>query len=169
MIKKRDNVKNNYARLTVRDFDRFDCVTISKGVYLILAFILRGYLIWIISVTNMNDRVAIIEWLYPQKAMFYLSLCSGALGLFIVLIFSLRRPNAALWVQWCWHHCRYFIISALLFDLIVSLVGYIRYELLSFHWLVLQAIVVLLAIMFLFTNRKFQLNLREFPEQINSN
>ncbi len=158
--------KHEYAGYSVQDFDKFDCLKISKWVYLSLIFILRGYIVWLMSVTNMKDRVAIIQWIYPETSLFYLSLGSGTFGVFIVLVLSLRRPEAKTWVQKCWQHGKEILTLALLFDLAICLVGFFYWHLLSLTWLITQAIVVLGLIIMLNISKKFAINLAEFPEKL---
>jgi hypothetical protein len=158
--------EHNYSGYSVQDFDNFDCLKVSKWVYLSLVFILRGYVVWLMSVTNMKDRVGIIQWIYPETSLFYLSLGSGALGIFIVLVLSLRRPNAKHWVKKCWQHVKGILTVALLFDLIICLVGFFYWHLLSLTWLITQAIIVGGLIIMLNISKKFTINIAEFPEPL---
>jgi hypothetical protein len=155
-----------YAQYSVNDFDKFDCVKLSKTIFLILAFVLRGYLIWIISVSNMQDKVGIMQWVFPEKEMFYLSLVSGSIGLFIALIISLRRPDAAEWVKWSWRQTRILLVFAMFFDLLISVLGFTFFQLLSMPWLMVQACLAVVASIYLFKNKKVAINLAEFPEKI---
>jgi hypothetical protein len=158
--------KHVYAHYSVQDFDKFDCLKISKWVYLSLLFILRGYVVWLMSVTNMKDRVGIIQWIYPDTSLFYLSLGSGALGLFIVLVLSLRRPSAKAWVQKCWRRGKVILTFALLFDLVICLIGFFYWHLLSLTWLISQAVIVGGLIIMLNISKTFAINLSEFPEKL---
>jgi len=155
-----------YADYSIEDFDNFDCLKLSKGVYLLLLFVLRGYLVWIMSVTNMQDRVGVIQWIYPDPALFYLSLLSGAVGLFVVLVISLRRPEAPNWVRFCWRHCHLILLASLAFDFVISLAGHLYWQLLSSSWLVVQASIIGGFVVFIFRSRRFSINLREFPEKL---
>lgn len=157
---------NKYQDYSVNDFDKFDCLKLSKRFYLALIFILRGYLVWLMSVTNMRDRVATIEWLYPEKNLFFLSLASGVLGLFVVLILSLRKPDAPTWVKTCWPHCRAILVIALLFDLLINLIAFYVWQLQSISWLITQGVIVVTLITVCFTSKRIQLNLAEFPETL---
>ena len=158
--------KHNYSNYSVQDFDNFDCLKISKWVYLSLIFILRGYVVWLMSVTNMKDKVGIIQWIYPETSLFYLSLGSGALGFFIVVVLSLRRPNAKSWVKFFWRHVKAIIILALLFDFIICITGFFYWHLLSLTWLITQAIIVGGLIIMLNISKKFTINIAEFPETL---
>lgn len=155
-----------YQLYSVEDFDSYDCLKLSKRFYLVLIFILRGYIVWLMSVTNMRDRVSIISWIYPETSLFYLSLFSGAIGLFVVLVISLRRPEAASWIQFSWKHCRTILTMALLFDLLTHIVSHIYWQLSSLEWIIIQTAISGALIALCYTSERFKINLEEFPQKI---
>jgi hypothetical protein len=157
---------NKYQQYSVADFDNYDCLKLSKRFYIVLLFVLRGYLVWLMSVTNMRDRVSIISWIYPETSLFYLSLISGTVGLFVVLIISLRRPEAPQWVQVSWQHSRKILIAALLFDLLTHCIGFFYWQLISVEWLIMQAILTVTLIVLCYNSERFDINLSEFPQKI---
>lgn len=157
---------NKYQQYSVADFDNYDCLKLSKRFYIVLLFVLRGYLVWLMSVTNMRDRVSIISWIYPETSLFYLSLISGTVGLFVVLIISLRRPEAPLWIQVSWQHSRKILIAALLFDLLTHCIGFFYWQLISVEWLIMQAILTVTLIVLCYNSERFDINLSEFPQKI---
>ncbi|TPH16395.1 DUF2919 family protein [Litorilituus lipolyticus] len=159
-------MSKEYKNYSVNDFDKFDCLKISIRVYLVLIYILRGYVVWVMSVTNMRDRVGIIQWLYPEQSLFFLSLLSGLMGLFVVLILSLRRPNAPQWVISIWPYSRVILIIALLFDYLINLLGYFQWQLFSPLWLAIQGGVVIFLIILCYSSDRININLREFPETL---
>ena len=158
--------RQKYRHYSVADFDSYDCLKLSKRFYLVLLFVLRGYLVWLFSVTNMRDRTSIISWIYPETSLFYLSLISGAVGLFIVLIISMRRPDAPLWVQKSWQHTRVILVLALLFDLVTHGLGYFYWQLLSLQWLIMQVVITGSLIALCYNSERFSLNLTEFPQKL---
>lgn len=153
-----------YARFSPKDFDKYNCVNISFGFYVMLAFILRGYLVWIMSVTNLQDKVGFLAWIYPEKPLFYLSLFSGGIGWFIVLLLSLRRPDAPLWVKKFWGRCHWILIGALIFDFVCTFLGFILAHKITSSTVITHTIIVLVCIIYIIKNQRFKLNLREFPE-----
>jgi len=155
-----------YKQYSVEDFDNYDCLKLSKRFYLVLLFVLRGYIVWLMSVTNMRDRISIISWIYPETSLFYLSLLSGILGLFVVLIISLRRPEAANWIQVSWQHSRKLLIAALLFDLLTHCIGFFYWQLISIEWIIMQVIITITLIVLCYNSERFTINLTEFPEKI---
>lgn len=167
--KKVSNSHLNYQKYSVEDFDKFDCLKLSKTFYIVLLFVLRGYLVWLMSVTNMRDRVQIIQWIYPETALFYLTLLSGAVGLFVLLIISLRRPDAAMWVQTSWRYCRILMVIALFFDLLISVIGFFYWHLLTIPWLITQVVIVFSLIYMCFKSERMHINLAEFPATLPEN
>jgi hypothetical protein len=159
-------VTNAYKDYSIEDFDSFDCLKLSKRFYFVLLFVLRGYFVWLISVTNMRDRVGLMELVYPELDLFFLSLLSGTLGLFVVLIISLRRPDAPNWIQRSWRHCRTFLVIALLFDLLINSVAVLLLQLLPLSWLIAQALIVSALIALCFTSQRLTINLTEFPQKL---
>lgn len=157
---------NYYAKLLPKHFDNFDCLKISPVIYIILLFVLRAYFVWIMSVTNMRDHVGIIQWIYPQTALFYLNLVSGVIGLFVVLILSLRRPKAQPWVRRCWQKCRILLMVALAFDLLIGVLGYSIWQLQSLSWLLAHCLIVISAIVYILRSKRFTINIAEFPETL---
>lgn len=166
MDKAQIKTSNAYQEYSVQDFDNYDCLKLSKRFYLTLLFILRGYIVWLMSVTNMRDRVSIIEWIYPQTSLFYLSLISGAVGLFVLLIISLRRPDAPYWVQVCWRYCRVIMVVALAFDFFTHVIAFFYWDLLSTSWLIVQAAITFALIGLCFSSERLNLNLKEFPQKL---
>jgi hypothetical protein len=158
-----------YQQYSVEDFDNYDCLKLSKRFYLVLLFVLRGYIVWLMSVTNMRDRISIISWIYPETSLFYLSLLSGLVGLFVVLIISLRRPEAASWIQVSWRHSRKLLIVALLFDLLTHCIGFFFWQLISIEWIIMQIIITITLIVLCYNSERFTINLTEFPQKIPEN
>ena len=159
-------MSNKYAQYTTSDFDNFDCLKLSKGIWLLLLFVLRGYLVWLMSVTNMNDRIGIIQWVYPEPMIFYLSLLSGGLGIWAVVIISLRRPNASDWIKSSWQNIRVILLLSLIFDFIINILGYFYWQLNSPVWLILNSLLVTLFSCYLFKSKRLKINIEEFPEKL---
>jgi len=159
-------VSKKYQEYSIEDFDKFDCLKLSKRFYLVLLFVLRGYIVWLMSVTNMKDRVATMQWIYPETNLFFLSLISGVIGLWVVVVISLRRPNSASWVKVIWPYSRAMLVVALLFDFIINLIGFFYWQLTSIAWLTCQGVIVFSLITFCFTSKRLEINLIEFPQAL---
>jgi len=107
-----------------------------------------------------------MQWIYPETNLFILSLISGVIGLWVVVVISLRRPNSANWVKVIWPYCRTMLVVALLFDFIINLISYFYWQLTSITWLTCQGIIVFSLITLCFTSKRMEINLIEFPQAL---
>lgn len=160
------NMSNPYQHYSVNDFDRYDCLKLSKGIYLLLAFVIRGYLVWLASVTNFRDGSSIVSLIFPETFLFYLSLVSGLLGVFVVIILSQRKPEAPAWVEKIWPNIRLILIAALLFDVSVNLTAFALGKVHSLPWVISQIVIACIFIYFCFRSKRLALNLKEFPQKV---
>lgn len=152
-----------YSQYSVNDFDTFDCLKISKSFYLLLIFVLRGYLVWLISVSNLQDKTRFIQWFFPNPQSFYLSLISGTLGVFVALLLILRKPAAPQWVVTLWPYARVMLVTAIVFDLTVSVIAYQLNFLNSLNWLLSHTLIVFIGVFICYKNKRLTINLQEFP------
>ena len=155
-----------YKNLKPQDFDAYDCVKLSKGFYLILLYLLRGYFIWVASLTNFKDQVSILQLIFPQPSQFYLSLLSGASALVLFIVVSQRRPEAPSWVRSASRHLPSWFLIALLIDLAINTTASIWFNEFSLTLSITQLIIVMISAWFLFTSNRVKLNTREFPEPL---
>lgn len=154
----------NYSTYSINDFDRFDCLKLSSGLYWALLFVLRGYVVWLFSVANMKDHTSFLSLVFPDKHLFYLNLISGLPGLFVFLLICLRRPNAAPWVKYCWRKSHYFLLVALIFDFFVMFYAYFTGAIQTLMWGSFQLGFMLLFALYFFMSKRLSINLTEFPE-----
>ena len=158
-------MKNNaFANYSINDFDHFDCLKLSKGLYFSLIYILRGYFVWLISVANMKDHTSFLAFVFPDKQLFYVNLVSGGLGLIVLVLISLRKPNAPDWVKRFWPKTHYLLIFALLFDLFITLYAYYIDLIYSFTWILAQFFCAAILIYYYLTSKRLAINLTEFPQ-----
>ena len=160
------NNAQKYQRYSPEDFDKFDCLKLSKVIWLAIIFVLRAYIVWLMSVTNMKDRTSVIQWVYPDPSFFYLSLLSGVFALWALLLISLRRPDANAWVKKQWQYTRVILLFALLFDFSVNVVGYFYWHLYTPVWLLIYVLIFVVLSWQLINSVRVQINLDEFPEKL---
>ncbi len=158
--------KQLYAKYSVNDFDQYHCVTVSWWLYLSILWILRGYLVWIISVTNMQDHVAIISYLYPDVHQFYVALIAGAVGFIPAVALLLRKPNAARWVKQYWRKIKHWLISLIVIHTLMSLYLQWQWQILSTQHEIGEIAISCLLILAILRSQRLTINSIEFPEKI---
>jgi len=159
-------MSQQFANYSVNDFDKYDCLKLSKISYVVILFVMRAYVVWLISLANFQDRTSFISLAYPEKQVFYLNLVSGVLGLLLLLLVSLRRPTASDWVKKLWPNFRSLMVIALIFDAIVNVIAYFYWDLTSINWLIGQSLFSLYLIYKSIRSERLSINLTEFPEPL---
>lgn len=155
---------SDYANYSPRDFNRYDCLTLSLKFYIILAFFLRAYIIWLASIANLSDKTAILQAIYAAPMKFYADLSSGFIAVFILLVVSLRRPDASTWVKNCWSKLPWLIGASALMNLVSLIVTSLVFHGTSLFWAIIEIVVITALLYSLYTSRRFRLNLAEFPQ-----
>ena len=158
--------KHQYADLKPADFDKYDCVKISPLIYLALILVLKAYIVWLLTVTNMQDRLSIIQFFYPDKSVFFVNLASGVIGLLALLVLTMRRPEAPVWVQRIWPKFRLLIVIAMLFDVSVNIFAVWFWGIGHYQWVIVSIAIDALVVVCLFNSKRTTINLKEFPEKL---
>jgi hypothetical protein len=158
--------KHLYKNVSVNDFDKHNCIKLSWWFYLSTAYLLKAYFVWILSIANRSDSLSFISMVYPDPKLFYINLFSGLTGVFLLIFFNLRRPNASQWVKNLWPKVKIIVISMLLLDFLILFLGYYIWNLLELQRLLIHAGIVVTLFVNFFNNERITLNILEFPEEI---
>lgn len=86
-----------------------------------MAYLVKGYVIWIVSLSFRQEPAALLNIFYPDRSEFYQALLIGLPAVFCVVVFSLRRINMPVFVVWLWHRIRWLLIVAAVLQLGFSL------------------------------------------------
>lgn len=155
-----------YQNFTVKDFNNYDCLKLSWGIWALLIYLLRGYLAVIMSVTNMSDKLAIISFFYPQAEQLYLTLIAGLPAVFLFVVIMLRKPDAGQWVKTCWRNYGKLATIALALALAFEVFQWFVLSKLSLQALLVHSAITLGFFVYLRVNSRLEINLSEFPEKI---
>jgi hypothetical protein len=160
---------NHFRNFTVKDFDRYDCLKPPWLLYLVLAYLLRGYLIFIFSVANLSDKTAILTSIYPQPESLYFSLLAGLPALLFMLIIAGRTPEAPRWLKIGWHYGKQCLTFAIAVNLFIELFGYFSLEQTSSKPLLIHLFCSLLGVLFVIKSTRLKLALADFPVKLEQN
>ena len=116
-----------------QDFDLDGKVKIPWGYYLVLAYLMRGYLIWIVSLTYRDDRALLLSLIYPNAHTFSLNLVVGLPALLGFLLFGLKSQRSKPWFKAIWRKQQLSLSLALVVDLSIQFWS-ISSHLVSVHW-----------------------------------
>lgn len=116
-----------------QDFDLDGKVRVPVGFYLLLAYLCRGYLMWVISLTYSDDRSLLLSLVYADGHTFFLNLVLGLPALFCFALFALKTQRQKPWFKFLWNKQKFILLMAVLADLSAQLLS-IRKNIVSVHW-----------------------------------
>ena len=72
-------------------YDRNLCLKMSVGMWAVLAFLLRPYVIVMASITNKTDRIGIIDTFYPDKGFLAIGALTAIPAMVIIYAWIMRQ------------------------------------------------------------------------------
>jgi glucose-6-phosphate-specific signal transduction histidine kinase len=116
-----------------QDFDLEGRVKIPLAFYLVLVYLARGYLTWVISLTYRDDTSLLLSMIYPDPRSFGYSLLLGLPALICFLLMSLKSYRTKKGYKVLWKRQRIVLLAALVLD--TSIQGWFSvHHLLTIHW-----------------------------------
>ncbi|MBT1446478.1 DUF2919 family protein [Shewanella sp. JM162201] len=85
-------------------------------LYLLLAFLGRGWLVFIASLTQFNDRAGLVRLFYPQKEAFLLALASGVGAVLCYVLVLLERKRRPEWARGSFSRMKWLLWPLLLVE-----------------------------------------------------
>lgn len=92
------------------------------GLYLLLTFLARGWVVFAASLTQFSDRAGLVKLFYPQKETFMLALATGLGAVLCYLLVILERKKRPNWAKPMFERMMWLLWPLLLLDGAVLLV-----------------------------------------------
>lgn len=101
---------------SIASYDKYLSLRVSGGMWLIFFFLLRPYIIGLMSVVNRNDRMQLIDMIYSSHLSMSLSALAGIPVILLIYGWSRRSPGASPFVQWIWRKGRILLAVSAAFN-----------------------------------------------------
>ncbi len=85
-------------------------------LYLMLAFIARGWCVFIASLTQASDRAGLVALIYPQKSDFLMALTAGAGALLLYGLVIAERKRSPGWLRPAFNQLKPLLLLLLFVD-----------------------------------------------------
>lgn len=131
-------------------------------LYIILAYLARGWCVLLASLTQSADRAALVALIYPQKSDFLIALITGLGALIAYALIVAERKRAPLWVQSLFPSLKWLILLLLLINtsLLIRSALYLNFD---YHWnLGVDALVLFWSILYFFSSKHLSYYLKEW-------
>lgn len=103
-------------------YDENLCIKVGLGLWLAILFLLRPYVVMILSLANMSDHTQLIHLVYPGDGVFALGAIAALPAVALFLAWTKRRPGAGRTARWVWHRGRMLMMLSALCNLITAVI-----------------------------------------------
>ncbi|QYJ80074.1 DUF2919 domain-containing protein [Shewanella acanthi] len=133
-------------------------------LYAILAFLARGWCIFVASLTQASDRSELVRLFYPEKSDFIMSLAAGAGAVVLYFMVLAERRRAPSWVRPMFTQLRLGLGLLLIVDAALLWQRLYHGQFL-FHWsLALDALVLFWSCMYILQSKRLSYYLNDWPK-----
>ncbi len=150
-------------------YDKYLCLKPDFSIWLVLAFLLRPYVVVLLSITNRRDTMGLINLVYSDRLAMILAAIAAIPAIFVVYAFIKRVPDAPDKVRRIWQHGRELLLGSSFLNILVVflplLTGLVR-GVSMIGWA--QFGVSVYIIYYLFTERRVRDTFADFPQPAES-
>lgn len=104
-----------------QDFDFDGKIRIPWGFNLMLIYLLRGYITWIVSLTYRKDPSLLLSLIYTETKLFYLALLIGLPAFLVQILLALKKQKEKSWYQSLWLKSKWLLAFSLMIDIALQL------------------------------------------------
>jgi len=151
-----------------KDYDKYGCIKLPAWLYLVVAFLLRSYVIWIVALSDRNDGASLLNLFYPDRSVFTMALLMALPTVLCAAIISLRRTGMPQLIHWLWRKIRLWLASAAIIQLAYALwLGHLSWHNLKHaattYGILLEMLMLCCVIGYCLFNQHFKDVSREYP------
>ena len=78
----------------LNDFDKHMCLQPGLVIWLVIAFLMRPYIVMVMSFAQMGNRMGTIDLVYPDRIWFAVDALAALPAVLVVVVSWMRRPGA---------------------------------------------------------------------------
>ncbi|MDP2560176.1 DUF2919 family protein [Psychrobium sp. 1_MG-2023] len=91
------------------DYDKHGSLKLPWTLLLVMSFLLRSYIVWIVALSYRQDTAGLLTLFYPEPAQFYTALGLAVPSLFCLVIICARRVGMPQSIIWLWSKIRWLV------------------------------------------------------------
>ena len=88
------------------------CLSLGTVAWVVILFLMRPYVVLLVSVTNRSNRMEFIDLVYPDRLWLAIDTVAAIPAVILAVVTFLRRPNAADSVKAIWKRGRTLLLGS---------------------------------------------------------
>jgi len=93
------------------------CLKISLETWVVILFLIRPYVILVLSLANKRDRMGLIYSFYPSTSGLPLAAAAALPAVLLLIAWVKRKPGAHAAVRWIWQHGKALLLASTLLNI----------------------------------------------------
>ena len=156
-------------KYSINNYDKYICLKINGMLWLIILFLLRPYLVTIISLVNRKDKTGLINMIYSDKMILWWGLLASVPVILVIYAWSNKKPDASSFVKMLWHRGRELLAAAAIFNVAVVFIPFwmgVTNRVQTIGWIQLTICLGIVAI--LYSSSYVRDCFSEFPKEVDA-
>lgn len=139
------------------------CLKIGLGTWVVILFLIRPYVILVLSLANKADRMGLVYLFYPARAALPLAAAAALPTVLLLISWVKRKPGARASIRWIWQHGKVFLFISIFLNAGVALQPLLWDEtkMNSTGWAQLAACILI--VIYLLTSERVKDTFKDFP------
>ena len=164
----RDPLESKYLaghHYGLNDFDKHMCLQPGLVIWLVIAFLMRPYIVMVMSFAQMGNRMGTIDLVYPDRIWFAVDALAALPAVLVVVVSWMRRPGARALVRRAWHNGRAWLLTSSVANASVAVMSLVLSE--SSRTTIVSPILLVLSVWclwFLWVSRRVRDVFADFPD-----
>lgn len=135
----------------------------SIGMWLVIVFLLKPYLVMLVSLANRSNRTELISLVYDHSGVLAMAELAALPALAVVIAWVKRNSGASRIIRWIWNNGRSLLILSTLFNVaILAISTEWRVDEFGF-FIVLQMILSAFVLFYLWRSDRVRDTFNDFP------
>lgn len=88
------------------------CLGLGHWAWLVIAFLMRPYLVIGMSLTNRGDRMELLNLVYADRLWLSIDTLAALPAVMVAIAYARRKPGAPAWVRRLWRSGRVALLSS---------------------------------------------------------
>ena len=102
-------------------------------LYVVLAFLAKGWCVFLMSLTQAGQRDGLVKLFYPLKSDFISALATGAVAVFIYILIIFERKGTLAWIYPLFNKIKWLLFLSVLTEFALLIIRLEHSDFL-FHW-----------------------------------
>ena len=150
-------------------YDKYLCLRPDFMLWLTFIFLLRPYVVTVLSIANRKDKTGLINMMFEDKSVMVLAALAAIPAAMVLYAYFKRKPEGSERVRKIWRYGRHLLAISTLLNLGIVYVPYLTgmvHEITLAGWI--QSGICVLILFYLFAEERAIDTFADFPKQLDS-